>query len=368
MAAMNRERTLMVSCRAIASGRKQNGSPDGGEPLRTGGAVTAGGVSASGVALQQRFRQWGVVLAHLVGRGRVGAREVVHLRVVLPKERLVVCHGVILAEQSPHLVAVLGAATVPLVLLEVGKFVDQRLVDGELRVAVRAGRLIGVGTDALGQERGHAQMGVTQQGGESRLRGDDLRKERPVAVAHQHVGLLLHAKLPDESDGLARVDGQVGRQYLCLAFKVLLQGLSRSAGSRSEKAVQEKYFPCHVGRYCGAYLTAAAVDAAGGACGYGTRAQTGLLGNERYRAVLEYEAGNAHRAVAFGCLESGRTVAKTEESFEVPHVAADVDDFVAVVAFDLFLHVGAVGTGFHTIDLDHVVVCAVGDVGHRAGL
>lgn len=87
----------------------------------------------------------------------------------------------------------------------------------------------------------------------------------------------------------------------------------------------------------------AAIQAAGGSCGDGTRVQSRLFGRECYRAVLENEAGNTHRAVAFGRLEGGMRVAEFQKSLEIPHVAADVDDFVAVVSFDLFLYIGAVG-------------------------
>ena len=65
------------------------------------------------------------------------------------------------------------------------------------------------------------------------------------------------------------------------------------------------------------------------------------------------EAGNAHGAVAFGRLEGGVRVAEFQKSLEIPHVGADVDDCVAVVSFDLFLYIGAVGAGLHAVDCDH---------------
>lgn len=81
--------------------------------------------------------------------------------------------------------------------------------------------------------------------------------------------------------------------------------------------------------------------------------QARIFRAEGHGAVFQHKAGDARRTDALGFVECGRVVAELEESLEVLHVLSDVDDFVSVVAFHLCFHVGTVGTGVHSINLDH---------------
>ena len=86
-------------------------------------------LSFAGVAIEQLLGQRGVVGADLLLRRSVRPREVIDVRVVLAEQRFVVRHLIVLAEEPPYPVAILLAAVVPLMELQVGEFVDQRLVD-----------------------------------------------------------------------------------------------------------------------------------------------------------------------------------------------------------------------------------------------
>lgn len=160
----------------------------------------------------------------------------------------------------------------------------------------------------------------------------------------------------DEVERLAGVQRQVGRNYPGLPRETLSQGLGRRTGSRGKETVEEeneRHGRFHRAEVCVAGSAAAAVEVAGRTVGYGAGVQAGLFGHEGDGAVVEYETGYAHRSRAFGAVECRVGVAQPQKGFEVSHVPPDVDHFVAAVAFDLLLDVGAVGAGAHAIYLDH---------------
>lgn len=160
----------------------------------------------------------------------------------------------------------------------------------------------------------------------------------------------------DEVERFAGVQRQVGRDDPGPAFEPLGQGLGCGVCTRGKETVEEeneRHGRFHRAEVCVAGSAAAAVEVAGRAVGHGAGVQAGLFGHEGDGAVVEYETGYAHRSRAFGAVECRVGVAQPQKGFEVSHVPPDVDHFVAAVAFDLLLDVGAVGAGAHAIYLDH---------------
>ena len=74
---------------------------------------------------------------------------------MLQEEGLEVCHTVIVAKQTPYFFSVGIIAVVPLVTLELCKFIYERPVYDKLLVAVRPRRLIFVRADTLNEEARH---------------------------------------------------------------------------------------------------------------------------------------------------------------------------------------------------------------------
>ena len=146
-----------------------------------------------GVAVDELHDQWHVVAQHLVGGRSVGPGEVEGVGVVLEEEGFVVDHRVARAEDTPDAVAIGGGVVVPLVQLQLGKLVDEGLVDDEVLVAVSTRGLVFVGPETRGEEEGHLEVGVTQQRGQSQARGHHLDQECAVAVAHNCGGMVLQA-------------------------------------------------------------------------------------------------------------------------------------------------------------------------------
>lgn len=129
--------------------------------------VSPGGpdLSFAGVAIEQLLGQRGVVAADLLLRRSVCPREVIDVRVVFAEQRFVVRHLIVLAEEPPYPVAILLAAVVPLMELQVGEFVDQRLVDPQLLVAVGARRLVLVEPDRAVRNSVMARWGFPSRAG-----------------------------------------------------------------------------------------------------------------------------------------------------------------------------------------------------------
>ena len=163
--------------------------------------------------------------------------------VVREEERLVVRQTVVLPEKAPDAFAAFRRAMVPLMALYLGKLVYQSLVDDEMRTAVCPRGFVLVGTEAFGQETGHLEIRIAEQGRETVFGGHDLRQERPVAVAHQQVGMLLLTQPADKGEGLLRMQRQVGCQDEGLSGHTFLQRLGGNASPRGEEPVQKNEFP-----------------------------------------------------------------------------------------------------------------------------
>ena len=142
---------------------------------------------------QQLPGQRRVIHPHFIGRRGVRPREMKGMCIMFQKEGLEVGQVVVLSEDSPDPFTVGFPHMVPLVALYSGKFVDQGGVDAEMLSAVGPWRLVFVGTDAPGQETGHLEIRVSQQGRKSSSGRYDLGQKRAVAIAHQQVGLFLLA-------------------------------------------------------------------------------------------------------------------------------------------------------------------------------
>lgn len=176
--------------------------------------------------------------------GRVLSGEVEGVRIVREEERFVVRQVVVLPEKAPDAFAAFRCAMVPLVALYLGKLVYQGLVDDKMRTAVCPRGFVRVGTEAFGQKTGHLEIRVAEQGRETVFGSHDLRQKRPVAVAHQQVGLLLFAQPADKGEGLLRMQRQVGCQDEGLSGHTFLQCLGGDASPRGKEPVQKNEFQC----------------------------------------------------------------------------------------------------------------------------
>ena len=92
--------------------------------------------SFSAELIRQLHCQRSIILFYFFRRRCVHSGEVKRTCVVLKKEWLIVRQSVLLAEQSPYAIAVLFTASVPLMLLQYGKFVYQHLVYHQLLPSV----------------------------------------------------------------------------------------------------------------------------------------------------------------------------------------------------------------------------------------
>ena len=71
-----------------------------------------------------------------ISRGRMGTREVIGIVVMLQEGRLEVSECVLFTEEPPHLILIIRIGAVELMGFQFGKFSNQRLVDGEMLMAI----------------------------------------------------------------------------------------------------------------------------------------------------------------------------------------------------------------------------------------
>ena len=99
-------------------------------------------------------------------------------------------------------------------------------------------------------------------------------------------------------------------------------------------------------------LAALSVEAARGRFGV-VFAQPHILGLQRHGTVFQQEARDAYVAHLLGMVERGRGVAKVYKLAHVTHMLTDIQHLETVVASDLLVQVDAMGTSFHSINLNH---------------
>ena len=161
--------------------------------------------------------------------------------VVLQEERFEVSQRVLLAKQAPDAVFVERITRLKLRGFHIGKFFYQSLVDRKVLFAIFPGRLVLMLSDALTQKLRHLEMRIAEQGWDAYFRSQHLRIERPATVAHQEVGFLLFNQLSDKVDGLLRVHGQIGSDYLRTTLESIAQCLGRYTLAAGKETVEEQY-------------------------------------------------------------------------------------------------------------------------------
>ena len=186
---------------------------------------------------QQPHNQRHIVLLHLIGCGGMGTREVEGSGVMLQEEGLEMGEGVVVAKDAPDTVAGVRGTEVKLMGLDLGKLADELLVDDEILMAVHAWGLVLMGTNAGLQKLGHHEIGIAQEGRQSKGRSHHLGIERATAVAHQHVRLLARYQLADKGDSLLGMHRQVGRHHLGNSLEGLSQCHGRHTLATGKKSV-----------------------------------------------------------------------------------------------------------------------------------
>ena len=90
--------------------------------------------------------------------------------------------------------------------------------------------------------------------------------------------------------------------------------------------------------------------------GGGGEVEAGLFGGEYHAAVGEEEGGDARVTVGLGGVEGRVGVAQTQEFFQFADMFAYLHYLKARVILGCYLHVGAVRTCIHHINLNHIIV------------
>ena len=151
---------------------------------------------------------------YFLGCGRMTAREVETMGVVLQEERLEMRQRVLFSEESPHAFLTLSIAAIKLMRFHLRKFRNQLFVDDEVLFAILAGRLVLMRPNSRFQEFRHPEVGISQQCRDARDGSHHLCIECPATVAHQHIGLFAFCQFADKGEGLFRMHRQVGGQHL----------------------------------------------------------------------------------------------------------------------------------------------------------
>ncbi len=209
--------------------KESDGSQNVTRPIMFGGSLRP--------MNQQLLDQRHIVLLHLIGCGGMGTWEVERGGVMLQEQGLEMGEGVVIAKDAPDTVAGVRGAEVKLMGLDLGKLADESLVDDEVLMAVHAWGLILMGTNAGLQKLGHHEIGIAQEGWQTKGGSHHLGIERATAVAHQHVRLLARYQLADKGDGLLGMHRQVGRHYLGNSLEGLPQCHGRHALATGKESV-----------------------------------------------------------------------------------------------------------------------------------
>ena len=174
-----------------------------------------------GLLHHQFLHQWHIPRLHLFCRRSMGTGKMKRAVVVLKKQRLKPCQRVLLSEDSPYLIFIIGVAAVKLVSLHLGKFGYQRLINDKLLLAILPLRLVFVPSNPRTQELRHAEMRIAQQGRNPHDRSHHLRIERAATITHQHIRPFAVNYVTNQSQCLLRMGRQVWRNDLSPSLECL---------------------------------------------------------------------------------------------------------------------------------------------------
>src|SRR5574344_117787 len=114
--------------------------------------------------------------------GRVSAREVITVVIVLQEQRFKMSQCVLFTKESPHPILVIRITTVKLCGFEFPKLIDECFVDDNFLVTVHAWSLVLMFANASAQEVRHLEMRIAKEGGDAHNRRKHQDKKSTATV------------------------------------------------------------------------------------------------------------------------------------------------------------------------------------------